>query len=62
MTLKGSLWSKQLLDSIRFHLTFWLLYSAVRMCPDRHAKEWIKFGLRVAGKGIEKGLISDESL
>lgn len=47
-------------SSFRFWLSFQLLLFGVRVCPDEHAKNWLKYGLKVAGTGIERDLLEDE--
>ena len=49
-----------MVNKIRFWLSFQLLLLGVRMCPDAHAKNWLKYGLKVAGTGLAEDLVSDD--
>lgn len=44
------------MDQFRYWLGFKLLLIAIKVMPDKHTRYWIKYGLRVAGAGIEKDL------
>lgn len=45
----------------KFWLSFQLLMLGVRTAPDERVQEWIKYGLKVAGSGIEKDILENES-
>jgi len=51
-----------LIDKFRFWISFKLLDLGVQACPDDYSREWLKYGLTVAGVGIERGLTEDESV
>lgn len=48
------------MESFRYWLSFKLLVLGVRILPDEHTKYWVKYGLKVAGRGVEESL-NDES-
>lgn len=51
-----------MIDKFRFWLSFKLLLLGVKVAPDKEVQEWLKYGLKVAGTGIEESLTRDESI
>lgn len=51
-----------MVDRLRFWLSYQFLMLGVFMAPDDRIRNWIVFGLKVAGEGIERELTEDESL
>lgn len=49
-------------SSFRFWLSFQLLLLGVKVAPDKEVQEWLKYGLSVAGTGIEESITKDESV
>lgn len=45
--------------ALRFWLSFHLLNLGVRACPDESSRHWLRYGLHIAGKGIEDGLTNE---
>jgi len=51
-----------LIDKLRFWLSFKLLILGVKVAPDKEVQEWLKYGLKVAGTGIEASFTENESI
>lgn len=47
------------MSKFRFWLSFYLLDLGIRTCPDKECRFWLRYGMAVAGDGIEKS-ISEE--
>jgi len=46
--------------SFRFWLSFRLIKLGIVTCPDEECQHWIRYGMSIAGEGIEKGILEDE--
>ena len=51
-----------MINKFRFWLSFQLLMLGVKAAPSEFVQKWIKHGLRVAGRGIEKDLLKDNKM
>lgn len=44
------------MDKFRYWLSYKLINLAIKVVPDEECKYWIKYGMFIAGTGIEESL------